>query len=90
MSCQYCDRRFGSFSDKIGRCTQCMVQLVVMNAFIWPLWWWLYRDIPTSVESIALLFAGTASAGLLMLHLLLYPFRKKYNSDKTEDKESGL
>ncbi|RXJ73461.1 hypothetical protein CS022_09440 [Veronia nyctiphanis] len=87
MTCQYCDRRFGSFSDKIGRCTRCMMQLALMNALLWPLWWWFFRDSPKTVESIALLFACVGSVGLLLLHLLLFPFRRKGKS-KVSDRSN--
>ncbi|WP_439437325.1 DUF3624 domain-containing protein [Salinivibrio costicola] len=74
MACKYCQS--GIWKQKLGRCTRCMTQLAVISAILWPFWWWTYADTPRQVESIALLFAAGSASALLLLHLLIYPFRR--------------
>ncbi|USD66606.1 DUF3624 domain-containing protein [Vibrio sp. SCSIO 43136] len=69
MSCQNCQSNW--FWKKIGRCHRCMVQLAVLSLICWPTWWWLYRETPTSVESIGLFMTACAFSGLLLLHLVM-------------------
>lgn len=72
MSCHQCDESI--FMQKLGRCFRCMVQLTVLSAIGWPLWWWFYAEQPTKVESIALLFFCVAFSLLLLLHLLFLAY----------------
>ncbi len=76
MSCRSCQDPTLSLSAKLGRCKRCILQLTVINVVLWPIWLVGFSDTPTSVESISLLFAAGASAGLLTLHLIVMPFRK--------------
>ncbi|PMN69784.1 DUF3624 domain-containing protein [Enterovibrio norvegicus] len=76
MSCRTCKDPAISLSAKLGRCKRCMMQLAVMNVVLWPIWFVGFSDAPKSVESISILFAAGASAGLLALHLIVMPFRK--------------
>ena len=46
-----------------------MDQLTVLSVLCWIVWWFLCRDNPKSIESIALIFAGFAFNTLLALHL---------------------
>ncbi|MCL1097369.1 DUF3624 domain-containing protein [Shewanella gelidii] len=71
-----CDACFSTvFKQKIGRCKRCMVQLTLLSAVSWPLWYWLYFEDIRSVESIALLFFAFAFSGLLLLHLMVLSYR---------------
>ncbi|MGL6121950.1 MAG: DUF3624 family protein, partial [Shewanella sp.] len=49
--------------------------LTGLSAVGWPLWWFLYWDSPSQVNSIALLFFCLAFTGLLLLHLLVWGYR---------------
>ncbi|MGL6011751.1 MAG: DUF3624 domain-containing protein [Shewanella oncorhynchi] len=73
MSCGDC--KTSIFRQKIGRCKRCMWQLTALSAIGWPLWW-LYRDAPRDVNSIALLFFCAAFTGLLALHLIVLAYRR--------------
>lgn len=79
MACETCRDHW--FWKKIGRCKRCMDQLTVLSVLCWIIWWWLFRNTPESIESIALLFAGFAFNGLLFLHLwmrfVILPWRKR-------------
>lgn len=74
MGCNDCNTSI--FKQKIGRCKSCMWQLTGLSAIGWPLWWYLYRDTPEDVSSIALLFFCSAFSGLLMLHLVVLIYRR--------------
>ncbi|PTA50646.1 DUF3624 domain-containing protein [Shewanella morhuae] len=74
MSCDDC--KTSIFRQKIGRCTRCMWQLTALSVISWPLWWFLYRDTPREVNSIALLFFCSAFSGLLALHLIVLAYRR--------------
>ncbi|MFB9213964.1 DUF3624 domain-containing protein [Vibrio sinaloensis] len=80
MTCPYCKNNHW-FWKKIGRCKRCMDQLTVLSVLCWIVWWWLFRDNPKSIESIALLMAGFAFNGLLALHLwmrfIVLPWQKR-------------
>lgn len=76
MSCRFCKDASLTIRAKLGRCKRCMIQLAVMNLVLWPIWFIGFRDTPTSIESIALLFGAGASALLLTLHLILAPFHR--------------
>ncbi|KGY10736.1 DUF3624 domain-containing protein [Vibrio sp. MarTm2] len=67
MTCPYCKDNW--FWQKIGRCKRCMDQLTVLSVLCWIVWWFLFKDNPKSIESIALLMAGFAFNALLALHL---------------------
>ncbi|MGR5261045.1 DUF3624 domain-containing protein [Vibrio astriarenae] len=69
MSCQNCQQHW--FWKKIGRCQRCMDQLTVLSVACWGLWWFFFRDVPKSIESITLMMAGFAFNVLLALHLLM-------------------
>ncbi|MGI1985810.1 DUF3624 domain-containing protein [Shewanella glacialipiscicola] len=54
----------------------CIRQLTVLSVISWPLWWFLYRDTPREVNSIALLFFCSVFTGLLALHLIVLAYRR--------------
>ncbi|WP_153914344.1 DUF3624 domain-containing protein [Shewanella sp. TC10] len=74
MSCDDCQDSI--FKQKIGRCKTCMWQLTVLSLLGWPLWWYLFSDDISSVESIAMMFFCGAFTGLLSIHLLVLGYRK--------------
>ncbi|MDE1209298.1 MULTISPECIES: DUF3624 domain-containing protein [Vibrio] len=82
MSCNHCKQSW--FWKKIGRCQRCMDQLTTLSVLCWVVWWWLCKDNPKSIESIALLMAGFTFNGLLFLHLwmkfVILPWRKRNGS----------
>ncbi|MEH0743193.1 DUF3624 domain-containing protein [Vibrio cholerae] len=79
MACPYCNQHW--FWKKIGRCQRCMDQLTVLSVACWVAWWFLFREQPKSIESIALLLAGFAFNGLLALHIwvkfIVIPWQKR-------------
>ncbi|NRD74794.1 DUF3624 domain-containing protein [Shewanella sp. VB17] len=72
MACKRCNSSM--FKQKIGRCKTCMWQLTVLSLISWSIWWFLYRDSPQAVNSIALLFFCCTFSGLLCLHLLVFSY----------------
>ena len=78
-SCHYCDQAW--FWKKIGYCQRCIDWLTLLSVACWGLWFWLFRNEPTAIASIALLFAGFAFNGLLFLHLwmkfVVLPWRER-------------
>ena len=48
-----------------------MMQLTLLSALGWPIWYFLYSDAPTQVNAIALGFFCSAFTGLLTLHLIV-------------------
>lgn len=74
MACDDCQESI--FKQKIGRCKACMWQLTGLSLVGWPLWWWLYAEDMTSVESIAMVFFCCAFSGLLCVHLIVLSYRK--------------
>ena len=86
MTCKYCEDNW--FWKKIGRCQRCMDQLTVLSVLCWGVWWFVFRDEPKSVESIALIFAGFAFNGLLFLHLwfkfVVFPWQKRKKGEEKE------
>lgn len=82
MKCTYCKDDSRSIFAKLGRCKRCMVQLTVLNFILWPTWYWGFSNEPSSVSSVALLFAGGACFSLLALHLLIMPFREPLEEEK--------
>jgi hypothetical protein len=87
MSCKYCKENW--FWKKIGRCQRCMDQLTVLSVVCWIAWWFLFRDNPATVESVALIFAGFAFNGLLFLHLLyrfiVIPYRRRHGLEEDDE-----
>ena len=63
------------FMKKIGRCRTCMWQLLVLATVCWLVWFYLYRDSPLEVNSIALLFFGISFSALLVLHWIVWVYR---------------
>ncbi|EOU2464296.1 DUF3624 domain-containing protein [Vibrio navarrensis] len=84
MSCNRCDGHW--FWKKIGRCKRCMDQLTVLSVLCWIVWWLVFREQPTSIESIALIVAGFAFNALLFLHLwmkyVILPWRARQNDSR--------
>ncbi|WP_285164947.1 DUF3624 domain-containing protein [Shewanella goraebulensis] len=78
MACNDCQESL--FKQKIGRCKSCMLQLTFLSLVGWPLWWWLYADDMSSVESIAMMFFCGAFSGLLCVHLMVLAYRKVNNT----------
>ncbi|NOI66215.1 MULTISPECIES: DUF3624 domain-containing protein [unclassified Vibrio] len=80
MACNICNGNHW-FWQKIGRCKRCMDQLTTLSVLCWVVWWFTCKENPSSVESIALIFAGFAFNGLLFLHLwfrfVIFPMRKR-------------
>ncbi|MGI2171814.1 DUF3624 domain-containing protein [Shewanella sp. MF05960] len=74
MACNQCTDSI--FKQKIGRCKRCMLQLTVLSLLTWPMWWYYFIDTPKTVESIALLFFAISFSGLLVLHLLVWLYRR--------------
>ncbi|QFU21899.1 DUF3624 domain-containing protein [Shewanella eurypsychrophilus] len=71
-----CDNCLSSiYKQKIGRCKTCMWQLAILSLISWPLWWFLYSERVSHVESIALLFFCFSFTGLLLLHLIVLSYR---------------
>jgi hypothetical protein len=70
MACGDCQQSI--FWEKLGRCKLCMWQLTVLSVLGWSAWGYFYRETPTQVESIALLFFCVAASGLLLVHLIKY------------------
>ncbi|ASK54345.1 hypothetical protein CGT95_03845 [Vibrio metoecus] len=83
MACGECSEHW--FWKKIGRCQRCMDQLTVLSVLAWIVWFWGFKDDPTSIESITLIFAGFAFNGLLFLHLwmkyVILPWRKRQGKE---------
>ncbi|MPY21276.1 DUF3624 domain-containing protein [Shewanella psychropiezotolerans] len=73
MTCNSCESSI--FRQKLGRCKACMWQLAILSVIAWPLWWFLYSERVSHVESIALLFFCISFTGLLLLHLLVLGYR---------------
>ncbi|QSX29640.1 DUF3624 domain-containing protein [Shewanella cyperi] len=73
MSCRDCDNSI--WRQKLGRCRRCILMLAAMSLIAWPLWYLGFRDQPTTVSAIALLFFAGACSGLLVLHLLVAGYR---------------
>ncbi|WP_445946819.1 DUF3624 domain-containing protein [Shewanella sp.] len=74
MACGECQQ--SNFWEKLGRCTQCMWQLSVVSVLGWSAWRYFYRETPTQVESIALLFFCAAASILLLAHGIKYVYLK--------------
>ncbi|OAN17105.1 hypothetical protein A3K86_08955 [Photobacterium jeanii] len=79
MGCTTCRDKHARFKQKLGRCKQCMWQLTALSLFSWLVWGWRYREQPTSVESITLIFAASAFSALLLTHFVvaLHRYLKK-------------
>lgn len=74
MACNQCSDSI--FKQKIGRCKRCMLQLTILSLLTWPIWWYYFAATPKVVESIALLFFAISFSGLLVLHLLVWLYRR--------------
>ncbi|GGP72995.1 DUF3624 domain-containing protein [Shewanella ulleungensis] len=74
MACNQCSDSI--FKQKIGRCKRCMLQLTILSLLTWPIWWYYFAATPKVVESIALLFFAISFSGLLILHLLVWLYRR--------------
>ncbi|EGQ9992680.1 DUF3624 domain-containing protein [Vibrio vulnificus] len=89
MSCNDCSQHW--FWKKIGRCQRCLDQLTVLSVVCWIIWWFAFRDNPTSIESVALIVAGFAFNILLFLHLwmryVILPWQARKLSEKQRDKQ---
>ncbi|MGF1843569.1 DUF3624 domain-containing protein [Vibrio clamense] len=79
MACNDC--RSAWFWKKIGRCQRCMDQLTVLSVLCWIVWWFGFKEAPTSIESVTLIMAGFAFNALLFLHLwmkyVIFPWRER-------------
>jgi hypothetical protein len=53
-----------------------MLQLTILSLLTWPIWWYYFAATPKVVESIALLFFAISFSGLLILHLLVWLYRR--------------
>ncbi|MCL2918495.1 DUF3624 domain-containing protein [Shewanella litorisediminis] len=73
MACEDCISSV--FRQKIGRCKRCMLMLTGLCMLGWPLWYLLFWDSITSVESLTLLAFCIAWTGLLALHLVVWAWR---------------
>ncbi|MBD1390061.1 DUF3624 domain-containing protein [Neiella sp. HB171785] len=74
MACDDCLST--AFKRKLGRCKTCAWQLIILSGLCWPLWYWLYASTPKAVESIALLFFCCSFTGLLLLHGVVWIYRR--------------
>ncbi|MFB9136465.1 DUF3624 domain-containing protein [Vibrio sp. AK197] len=88
MSCPYCQSDW--FWKKLGRCQRCMDQLTVLSVVCWLVWWFAFRQEPTSIQSIALIVSGFAFNGLLFLHLgmrfVILPWQQRHKSHQHNHK----
>lgn len=72
MSCDDCLAT--AIRAKLGRCRSCAIQSSIIALTGWLVWWWCGAD--SSVNALTGLLFALGGSGLLLLHLLVFLWRK--------------
>lgn len=81
MSCDNCLAT--AIRAKLGRCSVCAIQTFVIGLSGWLVWWWCGAD--TSVNALTGLLFALGGSGLLLLHLLVFVWRKATGRELSDE-----
>ena len=68
---------------KLGRCPVCAGQTFVIGLTGWLVWWWCGAD--TSVNALTGLLFALGGSGLLLLHLVVFVWRKATGRELSDE-----
>lgn len=80
MSCRSCDETKGLFRRKLGRCRQCIIQLLIIGSVSNVSFLFVSGTVTTSPLKMALGLLSLAAIALLSLHLVFYLGRLLFGS----------